>query len=250
MPSYGGAHGPDGSKKSGDQGQGSRDRKSGGTTDRGGGGLSDKDIRDLMTGKDWPSSAPGGAGIKRTGTYSDRTRGVDDLTALDAAANKYQTRNKAWDVLDFFSGPFIDANAPDFTKPGSFRYGDWHTSTNPVGVLGSILGGAAGVPVVGGLLGSWAGNQLGVPDIYHGGFGTGGGGSAPGPLGGGTGNGRLGQPGPLAPKPGQLTPATPLGPTAPQAAAVPGYQPPSWLNVPGPSPYSAQKPGYNFWRGM
>lgn len=45
MPSYGGAHGPDGSKKSGDQGQGSRDSRGGQTGgaraggDRGGLGL-------------------------------------------------------------------------------------------------------------------------------------------------------------------------------------------------------------------
>jgi hypothetical protein len=164
---------------------------------------------------------------------------------FSSAAHSYNNRSGLWDALDFITGGLIDLNKPNPTVPESFKGGDWHTSTNPGGVIGGLLGGALvpGGGLVLGPAGSWAWDQTGIGDIWHGqGIGTGAP-AAPAP-GGGTGQGGQWaglQGGPMAPRPGQVTPATPAGPMAPQTAtAVPG----AWLGVPGPTPYGLMMPGW------
>lgn len=136
------------------------------------------------------------------------------------AVDKYQKRGGLWDVLDFIGGPFIDTNPPDVTVPESYVGGDWHTSTNVGGALGTIGGAATGLIGLG-TVGGWLDDQLGIPDIYHGGPGyvsdaarayqeSLGGGSAP-PQGGGEGEGKFGQIGSIvqAAQLGAGNPATP-----------------------------------------
>lgn len=250
MPSYGGAHGPDGSKKSGDQGQGSRD-KSGGTTDRAGGrsggGMKSSGKIDL---KDLNPQTPGFGALGPRGPLG----GWGSSPDFKGAMAEYNDRSFFDKAIDFLGGSFYDAVKPNPLDPRTYAGGTYHSGTNVPGALGSLFGGAL-APGAGMLLGGALGMAFPDANVLHGGdpsltgYNTGtsamGG---PGPLGGGNGNGNLGAM-PPAPKPGQITPATPAGASPPPPMTAGAYQLPSWLSVPGPSPYTLQQPGYNYWRG-
>lgn len=126
---------------------------------------------------------PSGISIERTGSIQGRTRGKDDLTAFQAAMEEYEQRPDYIDVIDAVAGPYFNANEPEFDEPDSFRGGTYHTSTNPLGVAGSLIGNIFGGAAGGAVLG-----QLGSlgPELYHGGGEDG---TAADVLGGGTGNG-------------------------------------------------------------
>ena len=124
-----------------------------------------------------------------------------------AAVDRYRKEHPEeeldrWDVLDFIGGPFIDAKPPDVTNPDSYAGGNWHTSTNIGGALGTAAGFGLGMPGLG-QVGGWIDDQLGIPDIYHGGPGyvsdaareyqdSLGGNNGSAPQGGGTGQGGFG----------------------------------------------------------
>jgi hypothetical protein len=199
----------------GHQAAGDRGGNTGGRQEgRGGGG------QDVVGGR-----AVTGRGIADRGGISDRERAAREQYShtmmqgnqanlagphgYNSAVDRYHKEHPAneldrWDVLDFIGGPFIDANPPDVTKPASYAGGDWHTSTNVGGALGTVGGAALGFPGLG-LAGSWIDDQLGIPDVYHGGpgyvsdaareyqAGLNGGNNASAPQGGGTGQGNFGQ---------------------------------------------------------
>ncbi len=154
-----------------------------------------------------------------------------------SAADRYRTEHPEneldrWDVLDFIGGPFIDAKPPDVTNPDSYAGGDWHTSTNVGGAVGTGLGLGLGFPGLG-QVGSWIDNQLGIPDIYHGGPGyvsdmareyqdsLGGNNSGGAPQGGGSGNGNMGQIGSIV----QAAASGAASPTSPGSGPGPADQP-------------------------
>jgi hypothetical protein len=185
MPSYGGAHGPDGNKKSGDQGQGSRD-KGGGQTggDKGqkgsgfggakfGGpkgkasGMSTAAADHLVgMGRISTPSIPAG-GVAR-GNYSTQDDAYNDFAK---AVGKYGTRGFFDKALDFLGGGFYDPQEPMAGNPRSYAGGDFHSTSNPGSIVGGMLGMAAGP--FGTLLGKAFGpayTAAGLPEVWHGGL--------------------------------------------------------------------------------
>lgn len=171
------------------------------------------------------------------------------------AVDRYNNRSGMWDVLDWIGGPFIDVNKPQTNVPQSYRNSDWHTSTNPGGVLGSLAGGAAlpGLGMFTGWLGSKAWNSAGLPQMWHGG------GMASGVPGGvQTASGSRGPSlggGKNEPGFNGATPGSPLGlgnPTTPQPTPRPtGFQRPmnfGYGSFGGINGSSWTRPGYSFMR--
>jgi hypothetical protein len=170
-------------------------------------------------------------------------------------------------VLDFAAGPFLNDNMPNLDDPNTYHGGVYHTSTNPLGVAASLVGGAlmpgAGIPL--GAIGSAIG-----PEVYHnpasptqaaeygmpgaskpgsvtasaaapngGGFsntGGGAGGVAMLPPVAGSGSAAATPPGQL---PGPTT--SPTGVQLPPIMVPGGYQ-----SVPGPTPYGWQMPAWQY----
>jgi hypothetical protein len=185
MPSYGGAHGPDGSKKSGDQGQGSRDRDGGNTGgDRGqkgsgfGGahrsgpqprasGMSSVAADHLVgMGKISTPSIP--AGGVAPGNYPTQDDAYSDYSK---AVGKHATRGWMDKLADFIGGGFYDPKEPMAGNPRSFAAGDYHSTSNPGSIMGGLLGTAAGP--IGSLVGKIAGpayTKAGLPEVWHGGY--------------------------------------------------------------------------------
>jgi hypothetical protein len=233
----------------------------------------------VAIGKARTPSIPAG-GVAR-GNYATQDDAYSDYAK---AVGKHATRGFFDKVADFLGGGFYDPKEPMAGNPRSFAGGDFHSTTNPGSVLGGLLGMGAGPG--GMLLGKVMGpaySGLGLPEVWHGGYtqpdlrngllgntdnpmggsmaDIGGGhtypsGGAPGggwagvnspQPGGGTGNGGQWAQGPMAPKPGQVTPAaaaTPLGAT-PQQPTTMGMGPMN-LSVPGPSQYGLMMPGYRW----
>jgi hypothetical protein len=180
MPSYGGAHGPDGSKKSGDQGQGSRDSRggnTGGAKGQGGSGFggafgkqttaSSAALDHLVAiGKARAPSIPAG-GVAQ-GNYPAQDNAYMDYSK---AVGKHATRGFFDKALDWGLGGFYDPKEPMAGNPRSFAGGDFHSTTNPGSVLGGLFGmfgGPAGTLV--GKLAGPAYTAAGLPEIWHGGY--------------------------------------------------------------------------------
>jgi hypothetical protein len=87
------------------------------------------------------------------------------------AFDEYKNRGWGWDALDFLGGPAINVEKPEWDKIGTYAGGTFHTGTSVPGVIGALGGMFAGVPMVGGPIGQWAGDKLGIPDVMHGGYG-------------------------------------------------------------------------------
>jgi hypothetical protein len=231
----------------------------------------------VATGRVSTPSIPAGGVAK--GNYQTQDQAYSDYAR---AVGKHATRGAFDKVADFLGGPLYDPKEPMAGNPRSFAGGDFHSTTNPGGVIGGLLGMGAGVPGLG-LIGGTGWNMAGLPEIWHGGLDQpdlrngllgntdnpmggsmadiGGGhtypsGGAPGggwagvnspQPGGGTGNGGQWAQGPMAPKPGQVTPAAaaaPLGAAGQQPTTM-GMGPMN-LSVPGPSQYGLMLPGYRW----
>lgn len=87
-----------------------------------------------------------------------------------SAFDDYKNRSGLWDVLDTLAGPLVNVVKPQWDKIGTYAGGTFHTGTSVPGVIGSIGGAFAGVPLIGGMAGQWAGDKLGIPDVLHGGY--------------------------------------------------------------------------------
>jgi hypothetical protein len=199
------------------------------------------------------------------------------------AVGKHATRGFFDKALDWGLGGFYDPKEPMAGNPRSFAGSDFHSTTNPGSVLGGLIGMFGGG--VGSVLGKVAGpayTGLGLPEVWHGGYGqpdlrTGPLGNTTNPMGGsmadigaghtypsggapgggwagvnnpqpggGTGNG--GQMASIGQQPG----VQPVRPAGTPAAASPQMawqsMQPAMLGgpVPGLQNYSVNTPGYNF----
>lgn len=177
MPSYGGAHGPDGSKKTGDQGQGTRDkdggntgggRSVGGSKSTGGKRIGSATVADhaIATGRIGAPSIPSGGVAK--GNYPSQ---VDAYNDYSKAVGDYETRGFFGKALDFLGGSFYDQQEPMAGNPRSFAGGSYHSTSNPGGILGGLAGMA--VPGLGMLAGPALGSAYtaaGLPLAWHGGL--------------------------------------------------------------------------------
>lgn len=214
-------------------------------------------------------SAPGvRPEIKRTGHWDNPDW---DLKDWGAAMNKYKQRGAGWGFLDILGGPFVDVKPPDWDVPESFEDGDWHTSTNIGGVVGTLGSLFTGVPF-GGVIGSKIDDYLGVPDLYHGSWSLGhdiqdentmnpsGGGRSSGAGGGSMGGGGTGKNVGIS----QIVPRLPVPVPSKTATAAPGdaqddqtsnngvddqtgrvYQP-----LPNPYTYGLYDPEHAFFTGQ
>jgi hypothetical protein len=167
MPSYGGSNGPDGSKKSGDQGQGSRDKDGGNT---GGGKSGDSKGSGFGGSGKGKSKGTGSGSSSKTGNYSDAR---DDPVAKEQNARNADARNdgESWgDGIEGFANEIahmvggllgLDEEEQDFTTvandmarpeyngppagtPDNMR-GHW--SYDPMQTLADFAGLATGLPV-------------------------------------------------------------------------------------------------------
>jgi hypothetical protein len=135
MPSYGGAHGPDGSKKSGDQGQGSRDSRGGQTGgSRGGGGFGgargtasqQQDRRNLDNARRAGNAAPGVGANANRGTLAQQQDRINMNRAL-ARSNTAPGVGNYSDAMD------------DYNNVGQGFFDD------PLGAIGRFFGSGFGV---------------------------------------------------------------------------------------------------------
>lgn len=135
MPSYGGAHGPDGSKKSGDQGQGSRDSRGGQTGgSRSGGGFGgergtlgqQQDRRNMEAARRAGNAAPGVKNSNDRGTLAQQQDRINTNRAL-ARSNTAPGVGNYSKAMD------------DFNNVGQGFFDD------PLGAIGRFFGSGFGV---------------------------------------------------------------------------------------------------------
>jgi hypothetical protein len=220
------------------------------------------------------------AGGVAQGNYPTQDDAYSDYAK---AVGKHATRGFLDKAFDWLGGGFYDPKEPMAGNPRSFAGGDFHSTTNPGSALGGLIGMfGGGVGSILGKVAGPAYTAAGLPEVWHGGYdqpdlrngilgntsnpmggsmadiggghtyasGSGPGATGGGPsfAGGGTGNGgqyaSLAQNGPMAPQPGQVTPATPLGASGQQPSTM-GMGPMN-LSVPGPSQYGLMLPGYQW----
>jgi hypothetical protein len=110
-----------------------------------------------IMGRDPSAGRPGGVG------YTAPPETQKRMADYYAGQKEYENRGFGHKLLDFLGGPFYNENEPAYGNPDTFHGGSYHTSTNPLGVAGSILGSL--VPGGGTVLGA-IGNQIG-PEAYH-----------------------------------------------------------------------------------
>lgn len=171
---------------------------------------------------------------------------------FERAMSEYDDRTIIDRALDFLAGGWYDAVKPEPLSPKTYAGGTYHSGTHVPSALGGLIGGVLGGPLGGQVVGGVAGMIPGGTVMHGGdpalaGYNTGTGPMSPGaPQGGGTGQGgqyaNLVQGGPLAPKPGVATPATPAGPMSPGPLQMGA----NWLSVPGGNPYGIATPAYRY----
>jgi hypothetical protein len=114
-------------------------------------------------------------GIRGAGSFATPTGAFQDIPnkhireGIDAF-DQYKNRNGLWDLADTLMGPLLDVVQPKWSKIGTYAGGTWHTGTSVPGTIGMIGGALGGVPLIGGPLGQWIGDQLGIDDVLHGGY--------------------------------------------------------------------------------
>lgn len=175
------------------------------------------------------------ANDRGVGAYTTPTGRLEDaynphMRDFTNATTEFKNRSSLWDALDFIAGPAVNVEQPEWSKIGTYSGGTWHTGTSVPGVIGALGGMFSGVPMVGGALGQWAGDQLGIGDVLHGGYSdlpdwaksdqTGGGIHGPQGGGGDTGKG-IGFNSPSSP----TGAANPIGLPAPSTNSTSGAEP-------------------------
>lgn len=120
----------------------------------------------IATGRVSAPSVPSG-GVAR-GNYNSQ---VDAYNDYAKAVGGYATRGFVDKALDFLGGSFYDAQEPMAGNPRSFAGGDYHSTSNPGGILGGVAGMA--IPGLGTLTGPALGaayTASGLPEVWHGGL--------------------------------------------------------------------------------
>lgn len=117
----------------------------------------------IATGRISAPSIPSG-GVAR-GNFPTQDDAYNDYAK---SVGSYATRSTFGKIMDRLLGGLYDEKEPMAGNPRSFAGGDWHSSTNPAGVIGGIGSLLSGVPFIGTAAGAGY-SALGLPDIWHGG---------------------------------------------------------------------------------
>lgn len=108
------------------------------------------------------------AGGVATGNFPTQD---DAGAAYSKAVGSHATRGTLGRIMDAILGGLYDENEPMAGNPRSFAGGNWHSSSNPGGVIGGLLGGMVpGLGLATGPIASRAYTGLGLPDVWHGGL--------------------------------------------------------------------------------
>jgi hypothetical protein len=120
----------------------------------------------IATGRVSAPSIPSG-GVAR-GNYNSQ---VDAYGDYAKAVGQYETRGFMDKALDFLGGAFYDSQEPMAGNPRSFSKGTFHSTSNPGGILGGLLGMAApGLGMLTGPAVSSIYDAAGLPQMWHGGY--------------------------------------------------------------------------------
>jgi hypothetical protein len=120
----------------------------------------------IATGRVAAPSIPSG-GVAR-GNYNSQ---VDAYNDYSKAVGQYETRGFLDKALDFLGGAFYDSQEPMAGNPRSFSKGTFHSTSNPGGILGGLLGMAApGLGMLTGPAVSSIYDAAGLPQMWHGGY--------------------------------------------------------------------------------